>query len=253
MEGIEDIKLIFWIGTSVMISLALGLISISLYYQNQLSKEKRKESENILKSAAETEKKERERIAKDLHDGISGDLNSIKNYLTILKKRESNPDNLFIYHEIKEGVEHALTNIKYITYNLMPPLLEKYGFKDAIIDYFSNISTKNNINFNTLFEGWELNISDQLSYELFRILQEFATNQVKHGHPENVFFIFKVTNKQLEIDIKDNGKKYSFFEEFETSKGNGLINIYSRIKTINGTLVQHPTTEGNHLILTVNL
>ena len=50
---------------------------------------KQQEAEMLLKASLESEKKERERIAADLHDSVSSDLSAIRNYLVVILKGES--------------------------------------------------------------------------------------------------------------------------------------------------------------------
>jgi signal transduction histidine kinase len=84
MEGASEIKTVFWIGTFVMLFLAFGLLAMVLFYQRHFAKMKQKETELLLKTALESEKQERQRIAKDLHDSVQGDLNAIRNYFLLL-------------------------------------------------------------------------------------------------------------------------------------------------------------------------
>ena len=74
-----EVKILFWIGTAVMFFLALGVLLFVVLYRNKLHKIKRRESEQLLKASIESEKRERKRIAMDLHDSISGDLSPIQN------------------------------------------------------------------------------------------------------------------------------------------------------------------------------
>ena len=52
-----------------------------------MAKIKKKEAELLLKTALKSEKKERKRIAKDLHDAIQSDLNAIRNYVVLFSKK----------------------------------------------------------------------------------------------------------------------------------------------------------------------
>jgi signal transduction histidine kinase len=76
-------------GSVLMIAMALGLAIMALFYQKAFAKMKRKEAENLLKASLESEKKERQRIAKDLHDGVQSDLSAIRNLLVTLLKKNS--------------------------------------------------------------------------------------------------------------------------------------------------------------------
>ena len=87
MEGKNDINSIFWIGTFIMLFLAFGLLYMAAFYQRHFAKMRQKETEALLKTALESEKNERQRIAKDLHDSVQGDLSAVRNYVALLSKK----------------------------------------------------------------------------------------------------------------------------------------------------------------------
>jgi signal transduction histidine kinase len=65
MESPSEVKILFWLGTLMMLFLAFGLLSLVMYYQKQFLKSKQLESERLLKALLDSEKKERQRIAQD--------------------------------------------------------------------------------------------------------------------------------------------------------------------------------------------
>jgi signal transduction histidine kinase len=134
MEKNNEIDLIYWIGTAVMLVFGFGLIYLSLFYNTYIIKIKRKEAELLLKASLESEKKERERIAADLHDSVSSDLSAIRNYLAVILKSEQDDARIAVFTDLKEGVETAIENTRTISYRLMPPLLEKMGLVAALDD-----------------------------------------------------------------------------------------------------------------------
>lgn len=245
MEGAEEIRIVFWLGTLGMLFLAFGLLSLVLYYQNHFSKMKRKETELLLKTSLETEKNERRRIAADLHDSVSGDLNSIRNYLTILKKKDTSAENHEIFDEIRMGVEMALENTRKVSYNLMPPLLETFGLVTALKDYLDGLSRKTEIAFRVESETEEVTLSAAVAYELFRIVQELTTNMIKYGAVSEATVILGFTDTNFKIMIVDNGIPFNFAGLLATSKGTGIKNINSRLKIIGAEFVQDTVEKGN--------
>jgi signal transduction histidine kinase len=88
----SELKSIFFIGTFLMLFLAFGFLFMVLFYQRHLAKIKKKETELLLKTALKSEKKERKRIAKDIHDAIQSDLNAIRNYVLLFAKKNRNTE-----------------------------------------------------------------------------------------------------------------------------------------------------------------
>lgn len=209
---------------------------------------KREEAETMLKVSLESEKNERARIAADLHDGVSGDLSAIKNYLNILSKKETSPANLEMFNEIKGGIDAALQNTRSVSHNLMPPLLEAEGLIPALKGYFESIS-KAGINFTITAEN--ITLPSSVSYQLFRVLQEFTTNMIKYGHVTNVRLNSTSQKDIFKIEIIDDGISFNFKENLAKPNASGLKNINSRLHVVGGVVVQQEVAKGNHFIITL--
>lgn len=251
MESNTEIKLVFWIGTFLFLLIGLGLIAMALFYQNHFAKMKQKEAELLLKTALETEKNERERIAADLHDGVSGDLNAVRNFIAILNKKEASKEDKGFYNTILESVENALESTRNVSYKLMPPLLHSMGFISAIEDYLERLTKQTSINYSIVTQSDFSNLDTNHSYELYRIIQEITTNQMKYGHVSSCQITLSETSEDYRVTIEDDGIEFSFQNTFQNSKGSGLNNIQSRLKILGATLQQEPKTLGNTYIISL--
>lgn len=247
MENETELKIFFWIGTAVMLIMTLLVVFITIMYQKKVHKIKQAESENLLKVSMESEKRERKRIASDIHDGISGDLNAIRNYVTFLDQKEKDASNKPVFGEIKSALDNMLTDVQDISYNLMPPMLDMFGLVPTIEDYFDKVSKWNNITINTQYYRRDLPISPSESYELYRIIQELISNMIKHGKISTVNCSIQENRERIEIQISDNGIPFDFYESLKNTSGMGLKNILSRTKLIKATLLQVPNQKGNEI------
>ncbi len=248
----KEVNTILWIGTAVTFLLGSGLIFLVLFYQNYFAKRRRKEAEKLLKTALESEKNERKRVAADIHDGVSGDLNAVRNFLRILQKQEADEDKLSILRGINSGIEAALENTRSISYKLMPPLLESAGLIAAIQDYFERLGAAYpKISFNIAVHN-EISLTPEKAYEVFRIIQEFSTNMVKYGQISKCRVIITGSPKSVTIDIIEDGVPYNFDALFKASRGAGLSNIRSRIKILEADFEQKTVPAGNHFSIVIN-
>ena len=253
MEGSSEIKSVFWIGTFVMLFLAFGLLAMVLFYQRHFAKMKQKETELLLKTALDSEKQERQRIAKDLHDSVQGDLSAIRNYFLLLSRKIYDEQNQFLLEETKIALEQTIENTRLISYKLMPPLLENGGFVMAVQDYFETLSKSSGKSF-TLHQHLEgFVVSTAMGYELFRVVQEFTSNMLKYGSvTECTLYLNKTTEKGICLELVDNGISFDFKSHYAQSKGSGLQNIQSRLNSINAKFVQHEVTSGNHFVINLS-
>lgn len=249
MQNESELKILFWIGTVIMIFSALSILLITLLYQKKVSKIKQKESDNLLNVSLESEKRERKRMASDIHDGVTGDLNAIRNYITFLYQKEDDLTNKPILEDVKSALDNMLATIQGISYNLMPPLLDTLGLVPTLNDYFGRIKKWNNIAINSQFYQMDLPVLPTVSYELYRIIQELISNMLKHGNVSRIDFSIQELDKSLEIQITDNGIPFDFYQSLKGATGMGLKNIITRIKHIDAVLEQAPVITGNTIVI----
>lgn len=253
MEGTSEIKSVFWLGTSVMLFLAFALVFMVLFYQNHFVKMKRREAETLLKTALESEKEERQRIAKDLHDSVQGDLSAIRNYIVLLERISFTQPTNSLLLEVKKALEKAIANTREISNKLMPPLLETAGFSAALRDYLEQLTVLSGKEFKLTTDFADVPISSDYSYELFRIVQEFCQNMLKHGQISQVLIALYPTTEGLSLEIIDDGVPFDFKTAYQQSKGSGLYNIQSRVNSIKAVLIQREVTVGNHFVIHLKL
>ena len=249
MENTTEITSVYWIGTLLMLCICCGIFFLVLSYRNRFFKLKQNEADLLLKASLEGERIERNRIAADLHDSVSGDLNAIKNYLLFIEKTNALSGNQGILDEIKNSVAAALENTRLISYKLMPPMLEHVGLLATLDDYLQQLSKRTKLTFVLTCKQDDLVFSASRAYEIFRIVQEFTTNMIKYGNITNCQLVLYSKEKETYIEIKDDGKPFDFHHALQTSKGTGLKNINSRIKSIDATLTKKTIEMGNHFLI----
>lgn len=242
-----EVRVLFWVGTAVMFFLALGVLLFVVLYQNKLHKIKRRESEQLLETSVKTEKRERKRIAMDLHDGISGDLSAIQNYITILHHNEKDHSRILIFQEVEEVLTHTLQDIQNISYNLMPPMLEEQGLINSLKSHFARIRKWSHMLITERYEIKTLAISLIDSYEIYRIIQELVTNSIRHGEATSLDFSVQQIGQVVLLEISDDGKSFDFYKNLKSTDGLGLKSITSRLKYMRGKLVQLPVQKGNKI------
>ncbi|WP_373943399.1 sensor histidine kinase [Polaribacter sejongensis] len=188
----------------------------------------------IIQSIIITQEEERKRIAQDLHDDISSKLNVINLNANLLKDGDLSPEEyLIVNNGILEATDKTLESARKIAHNLLPPILEEFGFKDAVeelADSFNN-SRKINITYNINYLKKHLNPQNEL--HLFRITQELINNSVRHGKAKNSTINISHKDKNLIFSYTDNGIGFNS-DKKENKKGLGMKNIESRVSLLNG-------------------
>ena len=253
MEGTIDIKALFWMLLfGVIFFVCCGLV-MSVFFNSYYRRKKHLEVAQLVKVSLENEKNERTQIASDLHDSVSNDLSAIRNYLVVILKGEQNAERISLFQDLKDGVEAAIDHTREVSYTLMPPLLDKLGFEVAVEDYFNKLNKKSGVCFTKSSKEGKFELNSDVSYELFRVLQEFCANRIHQGKSRNCNFLFLVQDSMAIIEISDDGAPYDFEKAFALATSSGLSLMNLRLKVIGATMLQKPGKKGNHLLIRLPL
>ncbi len=210
------------------------LISIGMLYRYTLIK-KEKESLfqelnqqkiNSIKQVFETQQKEQQRIAEDLHDLFGGQLAALK--LKISSENISHP----IKEDISKLIDELSSNTRNIAHNLAPIHLHNNAIADIISVYFKQLNTEQKTQFQFIQIGDPINFKKELEIDLYKILMELIHNILKHADASEASIQFFFKENELEVLIEDNGKGISF----GNAQGMGINNIKKRTNRLNGKL-----------------
>lgn len=195
--------------------------------------EKSKISQLLLKTAIETQENERERISKDLHDGVGQSLAAIKLHLEVLKMGvEKNDTNDNEFETIKGLIKNSIVQLRNICFDTLPPVLSDYGLIKAVQGLTQKSSTTNfqiNFSHSDTFPA----LDKSLEIAMYRIIQEFINNTIKHGQASNIFINIQRQEDSISLCLKDDGIGFNI-NNLLIYEGQGLKNIKSRVESFNG-------------------
>lgn len=180
---------------------------------------------NILAQNIEVQESERERIATLLHDDVGNKLNVLSVWL-------NNPDT-WNNERSKEVITRQIPDLieatRSISHTLYPVNLERFGLLLTIEELIENVDSSLEIE---LFTTGEYMLRDiTFEVQLYRIIQEFLSNVIKHSEADKMFIRLRESKNALSLILEDNGKG---FDVESLSKGMGLRNIELRIKSLSG-------------------
>jgi signal transduction histidine kinase len=206
----------------------------------------------LIKSIISTQENERKRIAQDLHDDISSKLNVINLNANLLKDGELSPKEYLIVNDsILEATGKTLESARRIAHNLLPPILEKFGLKDAIEELADSFNNSRKIIVKYNLEYPEKYLKSEKELHFFRIVQELINNSVRHGEAKNSMIEITCKYNNLLFTYSDDGIGFDI-KNSKHKKGLGLKNIESRVAMLKGHyIIESEPNKGFKIILTI--
>ncbi|MDR1654063.1 MAG: sensor histidine kinase [Prevotellaceae bacterium] len=203
-----------------LIILALALVAATLYFIFRKQKEKLMRKERILQASEAVhngENEERKRIARDLHDGLGGMLQSIR----------MNLDNAEHLENARQLLIKSIEELRRISHNLMPASLQ-YGIKPALEEVCHSVP-----NTNFYYFGNNEPLNEQTNLLLYRCAYELINNSLKYAEATNINVQLCQTAENITLTVADNG---CGFDTNLKTKGAGLKNIRDRVAVAGGKI-----------------
>jgi two-component system NarL family sensor kinase len=225
-------------------------ITFGIYVWNQRKNQRQKlllqnqKFENLI----EREEKERLRMARELHDGIVQDLTAIK--LKLQNKEASS----FSSEETLKELDAAISEVRNISYRMMPVALKQYGLIPALEDLLRKTALASSIQYEfeliTMDEKESLyptiRLPEKIELCLYRVAQELLNNVIKHS---DASFVSVTVTKHLDkitLFCEDNGKG---FDESNIKKGIGMNSLVTRLQLLNGSISFQSPEDGGTLVI----
>jgi PAS domain S-box-containing protein len=202
---------------------------------------RQREIENLLvRTVVDTQEKERKRIATDLHDSLGQKLSGIKFYIESLKAmQKSKQDAKYeaILSRSKDALSDAMIELSNISFNIMPGTLQNFGLSYAVKELCTKLKLGSKMSFDIAIEDNFPTLDKALEITIFRIVQEFINNSIKHGNAKKIIVRMNATviPGNVSVILQDNGKGFEI-KKMNGYTGMGLKNMKSRVESYNGTL-----------------
>lgn len=187
------------------------------------------EERKMKRLVAEIEQNERSKIAMEIHDGLGQELVLLKLMAEgLMMTNESSKDQEVM---LFESIQETIKKTRNLSYNMSPPELEN-GLLKSLQALIIKITPLTKICFITDIseeassEWLKLNLSQELNYQLYRVVQEFLNNSIQHSKATKCYMSVSFNSNDISLTLKDNGIG---FNEAENSLGKGLENMKYRM------------------------
>lgn len=230
-----------FVGIAGLVLLA-GLLIYSQYKRYRLRKETQLQSEIMrqqeiaVKAVMEAEENERERIAKDLHDGVGQMMSAAKMNLSAFESeiQFSNVEHKKSFEKIISLVDESCKEVRTVSHIMMPNALLKSSLGAAIREFVDKLNNKT-LKVHVYTEGLDDRLDSNVETVLYRVIQECVNNTIKHAGATTLDISLIKDKDGISGTIEDNGKGFDTTDK-EKFEGIGLKNITTRIEYLKGTV-----------------
>jgi signal transduction histidine kinase len=233
-----------WMGVLISVMIIGGVILIrELFYSLKRADTERARSEKrVINAIINTEENERKRFAKDLHDGLGPILSTVKMSLSALTDRIKDPSGSVILSNTNHLVNEAISTIKDISNNLSPHVLTNFGLASAISAFTTKINQTKAVEIDFKSNMEEERLDNDKEVVVYRAVCELINNSILHSGASRIEIELNKHEKFVTLQFYDNGRGFDTSSlSKEDTKGMGLSNIETRVKTVEGVFILEST------------
>lgn len=215
---------------------SVALHNAELYRQ---SKERETLRRELLHRIVNAQEQERQRIARELHDGPGQTLTALG--LGLAASAESvalHPQAHAQLNELKELSAGAMQEIHDIILDLRPSVLDDLGLVAALRSQLQLLEQRAHVRAQLTVSGGRRRLPPDLETIIFRIVQEALTNIAKHAHARLANVKVAYEPEQLDITIEDDGQGFNVAAALQSQANRrrawGLLGMQERVALTGG-------------------
>jgi len=254
---------LWWIaGMAILSALAVGSAGLALNISESRVADAKLKA--LAQRVVDGQEQERARLSRDLHDGISQWLVSIKlqieaGIIRMKGNAEQQQKAHASFERTAEELNKVLGEVRRISHGLRPALLDDLGLAAALDHLAGEFSQHSGMPVSFSGSGALDNLSPAVSTVLFRIAQEALTNIERHAGAGRIALRLersggRGTPDRVLLTVIDDGAGFDAQDvETHPQRGIGLRNMAERLDAVGGTLGISSTAAGTTVCASVEL
>lgn len=210
---------------------------ILLAFEDVTDREKKAELRALAARLHAVREEETTRLAREIHDELSGSLTALKMDLSLLPDRVAKDHNLFLekLRSMSELIDNTLAQVRTIVTELRPVVLDKLGLIPAIEWRAREFQERSGIACQTHLPVEEIPMDRDRAIAVFRILQEALSNIAQHAHASKVVLDLRSDTNNLTLTVRDDGEGIPESKVFDRGSI-GLLGMRERAMAFGGTM-----------------
>ncbi|MBI1764208.1 MAG: hypothetical protein HYR56_22515 [Acidobacteria bacterium] len=183
---------------------------------------------------------ERQRIAAELHDGLSQSLAIIRQRATICLQAQDDPKRQQEQmEEIAEAATAVIDEVREIIYDLRPVQLDRLGLTNSLREMLNKVGQAHGLEIKQELDELEGRLPKEAENSLYRIVQEAINNIVRHARATHASVKLKREPGLLRLIVADDGCGFipDASRDWVAGSGLGLTGIHERARLLRGDLL----------------
>ncbi len=222
----------------------------------ELEKVLKEQELNDIDLILESQEKERQNIANELHDNLGSMLATLKLNFQNLKrqKEEVNQSESKLYGKTDALLEEAYQKVRNIAHLKNLGVIGSEGLLVAVNKMAEKMSVLEKLKINVIPFGLTRRLDNTIEVTLFRMIQELCTNIIKHAEATEVnIYLTQGSPTEINIIIEDNGSGFDP-KTIVSKAGIGLQNMEKKVEQMGGTFtIDSIITKGTTIIIDLPL
>ena len=227
--------------------------------ENEICNEEISKSKKSNLNVLESVEKERQRIARDLHDSTVQNLTSLVHKSELcMKLIDLDPIHCKLeLSSMGKILREVIEDMRKMIYDLRPMSFDDIGFGVTIERALDKCKAAYNIRYSFKIEGEEYQLPNMVSISLLRIIQESCSNAINHGNAKMIDIKLIYHEDSIELMVENDGDGFDVSTIDDLSRddysGFGLSMMKERIYLLSGDLSIQSKAGEKGCLLTVNL
>ncbi len=214
------------------------------------------ERRNLAARIIKAQEEERQRVARDIHDGPAQTLANIVIQTEICERlidRDLNEAKKEL-NELKEIVRSSLQELRKIIFNLRPSSLDNLGLQAVTKRYCEEFQEETGIRTEFRFFGDKTRLDSEIEVTIFRLIQEALTNVKKHSKAKNCIVKLEFGDGKANLVIADDGVGFEVCakDSNDSEQHFGIMTIKERVALVDGSFnIESERGQGTKLFATI--
>ncbi|MCI0390918.1 MAG: PAS domain S-box protein [Acidobacteria bacterium] len=187
----------------------------------------------------EAQETERRSIARELHDEIGQALTSVKISLQTMQRLPELSVGAPYLEDNISIVELALEQVRDLSLDLRPSLLDDLGLAPALRWYLDRQAQRAGLAAQFVADPWETRLPADIETACFRVAQEAITNIMRHAQASQVQVELRRSGAELQLIIRDDGVGFDVRGAQARAVGGasfGLQGMEERVRLVAGQI-----------------